>query len=122
MRKYSVLGLTAVVLFSITLLAQGVDITGDWEMTMETRRGETTRTISFVQDGEKLTVTMEGFQGEDITGEGTIKGNELEWTIIRSTPRGDFSMTYTGQVEGDTMTGEVHMGQRGSNEWTAKRK
>jgi len=122
MRKYSVLGLTAVVLFSITLLAQGVDVTGDWEMTMETRRGETTRTISFVQDGEKLTVTMEGFQGEDVTGEGTIKGNELEWTITRSTPRGDFSMTYTGQVEGDTMTGEVQMGQRGSNEWTAKRK
>jgi len=122
MRKYSALGLTAVVLFSITLLAQGVNVTGDWEMTMETRRGETIRTISFVQEGEKLTVTMEGFQGEDITGEGTIKGNELEWTILRSTPRGEFSMAYTGQVDGDTMTGEVQMGQRGSNEWTAKRK
>ena len=34
MRKNSVLGLTAVVLFSITLLAQDVDVTGDWEMTM----------------------------------------------------------------------------------------
>jgi hypothetical protein len=58
MRKYLVLGLTAVVLFSIILLAQDVDVTGDWEMTMETRRGETTRTISFVQEGEKLTVTL----------------------------------------------------------------
>lgn len=121
MKKHLVLSLTAMVLFSITLLAQDMDVTGDWEMTMESRRGEMTRKISFVQEGEKLTVTMEGFRGEDVTGEGTIKGNELEWTITRNTPRGDFSMTYTGQVDGDTITGEVQRGQRGSSEWTATR-
>ena len=98
-----------------------VDVTGDWEMTMVTQRGERTSTVHFEQDGEKITVTMEGRQGDEITGEGTIKGNEIEWTIFRSTPRGDMTMAYKGTVDGDTMSGTVAMGDFGSFDWTAKR-
>jgi hypothetical protein len=50
------------------------------------------------------------------------KGSEIEWTITRSTPRGEFTMTYTGKIEGDTMSGEVQMGDFGSSEWKAKKK
>lgn len=109
------------VLLTFSLSAQDVDVTGDWELTMETRRGEMTRDVNFVQEGEKLTVTMESPRGE-VTGEGTIKGNEIEWTITRSTPRGDMTMTYTGKVEGDTMSGEVQFGDFGSATWKAVRK
>ena len=101
--------------------AWDVDVTGDWEMTMVTQRGERTRTVHFEQDGEKITVTMEGRQGDEITGEGTIKGNEIEWTIFRSTPRGDMTMAYKATVDGDTMIGTVAMGDFGSFNWTAKR-
>lgn len=103
-------------------VAWDVDVTGDWEMTMVTPRGdERTRTVHFEQDGEKITVTMEGRQGDEITGEGTIKGNEIEWTISRSTPRGDMTMAYKGSVDGDTMSGTVEMGDFGSFDWSAKR-
>jgi hypothetical protein len=91
-------------------------------MTVQSPRGERTHNIHFEQDGEKLTVTMEGRGGEEITGEGTIKENKIEWSITRSTPRGEFTITYTGTVEGDTMSGEAQMGDFGSMEWTAKRK
>lgn len=110
------------VFFAISLSAQDVNVTGDWEISMETLRGPMTQEMNFEQDGEKLTVTMTTRRGDEITGEGTVKGNEIEWTITRSTPRGEFKMTYKGTVEGDTMSGEVQMGDRGSSEWTAKKK
>jgi len=102
--------------------AYDVDVTGDWEMTMVTPRGERTRTVHFEQNGEKITVTMEGREGGEITGEGTIKGNEIEWTISRSTPRGDMTMSYKGTVDGDSMSGTVEIGDFGSFDWTATRK
>lgn len=120
-KSCSVFAVLLLVSLPILLSAQEVNVTGDWEMTTEGRRGETTSNIHFEQDGENLTVTMEG-RGGEIKGKGTIKGNKIEWTITRSTERGEFTMTYTGTVEGDTMSGEMQMGERGSRPWKAKRK
>jgi hypothetical protein len=122
MRKKFILVMSLAVLFAFTLSAQAVNVTGEWELTTTSRRGERTSVVKFVQDGEKLKVTMEGFQGSETTGEGTIKGNKIEWTISRNTPRGEMVSTYTGTVEGGSMKGEVSRGERGSSEWTAKKK
>jgi hypothetical protein len=103
--------------------ASDVDVTGDWEMTMQSPRGgEMTRAVHFEQDGEKITVTMESRRGDEVTAEGTIKGNAIEWTVSRETPRGAMTMTYKGTVDGDTMSGTVEMGDFGSADWSAKRK
>jgi hypothetical protein len=103
--------------------AYDVDVTGDWEMTMESPRGgEMTRAVHFEQDGEKITVTMESRRGDEVTAEGTIKGSAIEWTISRETPRGEMNLVYKGTVDGDTMNGTVEFGDFGSGDWTAKRK
>lgn len=120
-KKYAILTFCILVLLAFSLSAQEVNVTGDWEMTITTPRGERTRDVHFEQEDEKLTVTMQGRRAE-VTAEGTIKGNEIEWTITRSTPRGEFTMNYTGKIEGDTMSGEVQMGDFGSAEWKAKKK
>lgn len=119
---YSVIAMFSLLLIPVLLTAQDVNVTGDWEMTSQSPRGEMTRTLNFDQDGEKIKVTMEGFRGDEIIGEGTIQGNKIEWTMTMSTQRGDFTMTYKGTVEGDTMSGTIEMGDRGSREWTAKKK
>lgn len=103
-------------------LAQATDVSGEWDFTLQTPRGERTSTIKIAQDGEKITVTMPGFRGGEVTGEGTIKGNAVEWTITRSTPQGEFTVTYKGTVEGTTMSGTAEMGQMGTMEWSAKKK
>jgi hypothetical protein len=103
--------------------AYDVDVTGDWELTMESPRGgEMTRAVHFEQDGEKITVTMESRRGEEVTTEGTIKGNAIEWTVSRETPRGEMTLVYKGTVDGDTMSGTVDFGDFGSAEWSAMRK
>ena len=119
---YSIFTFFILVLLAISLSSQEVNVTGDWEMTLTTPRGERTRDIHFEQEGEKLTVTWQSMRGEEVTAEGTVKGNEIEWSVSRSTPRGKFTATYIGKIEGDTMSGEVRMGDRGPFEWKAKRK
>jgi hypothetical protein len=120
-KNYSIFSFCILLLLVISLSAQDENVTGDWEMTITTPRGERTQDINFKQEGEKLTITMQGRRGE-VTAEGTVKGNEIEWTITRSTPRGEFTMTFTGKIDGDTMSGEVQMGNFGSSEWKAKKK
>jgi len=115
-------GIMVLSLLALGFSWQNVDVSGDWELTSQSPRGEFTQNVHFDQEGESLKVTMEGRRGEESTGEGIIKGSEIEWTITRSTPRGEFTVNYTGVVEGDTMSGEVQMGDFGSMEWTAKRK
>jgi hypothetical protein len=122
MKKICVLVLI-MVMTGLPMLAEQVDVTGDWTFTLTTPRGERTSNLKFVQEGEKLTVTMEGMRGEEITGEGTIKGSDIEWSITREGPRGSFTMTYKGKIQdANKITGEVEMGDRGSVSWKATRK
>jgi hypothetical protein len=119
----SLIALCAMALLVIPMSALQANVTGDWEMTTEGRQGPRTTNIHIEQDGEKITVTMPGMRGGgEIKAEGTIKGNDIEWSVTRSTQRGEFTMTYKGKVEGNTMSGTFQMGDFGSREWTAKNK
>jgi len=116
-----VLGILLIVPFTV-LLAQQYNLTGTWEMTTQTPRGEMKSDLEIKQEGTKLTVTMKTQRG-DITGEGKIEGNKVEWTITRQTQRGEFTTTYKGEIKDkDHMTGEAQMGQFGTIQWTAVRK
>jgi len=119
-RFFVYLALAAALSFSVYGLL--TDVSGEWEMTISSPRGERTSTMTIEQDGDKITVTMEGFRGDEMVGEGTVTGENIEWTVKMDTPRGEFSLTYKGTVSGDTMSGEAQMGDRGSMEWSAKKK
>ncbi|MEW5901720.1 MAG: hypothetical protein AB1715_09690 [Acidobacteriota bacterium] len=119
----------AVLFFVLAVFAAAVfaqegtaDVSGEWEVTIESPRGPMTSTAKFVQDGEKITVTMTGPRGGESTGEGTFKGNAITWTITRSTPRGEMTVTYKGTVEGTTMSGTAEMGNFGTVGWKATKK
>jgi L-seryl-tRNA(Ser) seleniumtransferase len=122
-KSIKTLALGILILAGLPLFALAVDVSGIWEITLQSpQRGDMTSEMKIEQDGEKITVTMESFQGDELTGEGTAKDNKVEWTVNINTQRGDFSITYTGTVEGDTMSGEAEIGDFGSMEWTAKKK
>ncbi|MGD1008666.1 MAG: hypothetical protein ABR951_00785 [Candidatus Aminicenantales bacterium] len=120
--KRSLLLSLALVAVGALLLAAEINVTGAWDMTRTTQRGPTTVTITFAQTGENLTVKMPGRNGEEMTGTGTIKGNELEWTITRTGPQGEMKLTYKAKVDGDKMTGTTQVGERPAMEWTAVKK
>ena len=113
----------AILLTFLSAQEQEINVTGDWEMQWATPQGwSPASVVKFVQEGEKLKVTMPGFRGEEIPGEGTVKGNKIEWTISFKGPRGEHKVTYKGTVEGNTMKGKVPWGPRAKIEWKANRK
>ncbi|HEX2695639.1 MAG TPA: hypothetical protein VHP61_07775 [Acidobacteriota bacterium] len=119
----TVLLVTLLVLAPLTFcLAQDkIDVSGEWDLTATSPRGEMTSTATFVQTGEKISVTMVSQRGES-KGEGALKGADIEWTVTRDTPRGQFKITYKGKVVGTSMSGQAQMGDRGTMEWKASKK
>jgi hypothetical protein len=129
MRKTSsILAVAAVLALTLPVLAQApapqktVDVSGVWLVTMQTPQGEMTQEATFTQDKEALKVSMTSPMGTDMKGEGTIKGQDLQWTLTISTPNGEFALGFKAKVDGDSMTGEVQMGDFGSSTFTAKKK
>lgn len=98
------------------------NIGGVWEMTMQTPQGDMTADATFVQDNDRFKFTMPGPQGMELAGEGTVKGKDLEWTVLISGGMGEMTLTYKAKVDGETMTGEVQAGDFGSFTFTAKKK
>lgn len=99
---------------------QAAKVAGKWEMSWEGRNGTQASTVTFEQDGEKLKGTMVGQQGRETPLEGSIKGKEINFTVKRQTPNGEFTQEFKGTVDGDTMKGTFSMRDR-SVDWTAKR-
>ncbi len=106
----------------VALGATAVDINGVWEMTIQTPQGEMTADATFVQDKDAIKFTMPGPQGMEMKGEGTVKDKDVEWTVTVSGGMGEFVLVFKGKVDGETMSGEVQMGDFGTAPWTAKKK
>lgn len=101
---------------------QGTDISGDWQLTVQSPRGPMTIEASFVQEGTRLTVTMTGPRGDESVGEGRIEGQAVRWSISRTTGSGERTVVYQGTVKGSTMSGTADLGERGTVTWTATKK
>jgi len=109
-------------LAALAFAAAAIDISGVWEMTTQTPQGDMTADATFVQDKEAVKVSMTGPQGMEMKGEGTVKGQDIEWMVTVSGQMGEFVLVYKGKVDGETMSGEVQAGDFGSFPWTAKKK
>ncbi len=119
--KKAFLSLALMLVLAGAFLLAAVDVTGAWDMTVKSPQGDRTSVVTFTQTGENLAVKTTGRNGQEITGTGTVKGNDIEWTIVRTTQQGEFKMVYKGKVEGDKMSGTFDM--RGTPvEWTAVKK
>ena len=98
----------------------GEGVSGKWKMTTKTPRGERVYDVTMEQTGEKLVVTSKDREGNDVKSEGTVKGADVTWTMKRTTPNGEFVVTYKGKVEGKTMAGTSET-PMGAGEWKAEK-
>ncbi len=113
---------SVLLLMAAAAVAAGVDVGGDWNITIQSDQGTFSPRVTFKQDGEKLTGDYHGTFGESKL-EGTLKGKDIEWKTTISAQGQAVQITYTGTVEsGDTMKGTVQLGEFGSAPWTARRK
>jgi hypothetical protein len=101
--------------------AKPANITGAWEMTVETPQGTMVITANYKQDGDTLTGNHVSEMGEAAL-KGTVKGNDIEYTLTLDMGGQQMSIVHKAKVDGDTMTGSADIEGMGSITFKCKRK
>ena len=102
--------------------APSASIKGPWDVLIEFYSSKSPYTWMIEQDGNWLQGSHAGeFSALRNLG-GTIEGNEVKLRSASSVPGDRISFTYTGTLNGDTMSGSVYMVEYGTAKFTAKRR
>ncbi|MCD0421357.1 hypothetical protein LOC51_29405 [Rubrivivax sp. JA1024] len=92
-------------------------VDGNWKLTMSTPMGERQADLTLKADGGTLTGSQsaDGDAGEIF--DGTVNGDDVAWKLSITNPM-PLTLSYTGKVSGDSMSGEMGIGPMGSFPFT----
>lgn len=101
--------------------AQEVDVTGTWNMTVESQQGTSNPTVTLEQDGQELTghYSSQTLGEADVTG--TVNGSEVTFSFDAEAGGQSIPVSYTATVEGDTMSGSLNLAGQAAGTFTAER-
>src|SRR3954470_16650888 len=75
------------------------DVTGTWKWSVERNGNTIETTLKLKQDGEKLTGTISGRQGNETAIEdGKVKGDDVSFQVTRTFNDNKFVMKYEGKL------------------------
>lgn len=99
-----------------------IDITGKWMFDVQTDAGTGTPTVTFKQDGEKLS----GHYSSQTLGEadlsGSVKGDKVHFTFMADLGGQAAPVTYDATVQGkDAMKGTIDIAGLATGTFTGKR-
>lgn len=120
-KTFLLVGLITFYLFCIgTAAAQTTSVAGEWDASMNSPAGSVAIKLTFTVDGESLIGTVKRNGGERPL-KGTIRGNDIRFSYTVNYNGDDLTLTFTGKVVGDAMSGSVSFGGQLDDQWTAKR-
>jgi hypothetical protein len=97
------------------------DITGDWDVTVNSPQGSNTTPVTFKQEAGKVSGMFKSPQGTLPFEGGTMTGSDLKFTFTINVQGMELPITLTGKVEGETITGKADFGGFAEGDWSAKR-
>lgn len=102
------------------------DVSGKWTAEMQGHGGNTmTVNMNLKQDGDKLTGTVSGRNGDTDITDGHVDGDSISFKVVREFNGNQMTSMYKGHVDGDTIHFSVTMegGNMGGHprEFDAKR-
>jgi hypothetical protein len=98
------------------------DLTGKWLFEVQTDAGTGTPTVTFKQDGEKLSghYSSQTLGEADLTG--TVKGDQVHFTFMADLGGQAAPVTYDATVQGkDAMKGTIDIAGLATGTFTGKR-
>jgi hypothetical protein len=96
------------------------DLTGTWALQITTPNGPGAPTATIKQEGEKLTGRYKGMFGESpLTGQ--VKGKAFTFDATFTIEGNAVTITYTGAVDQDGMSGKVKFGDFAEGTFTGKK-
>jgi len=107
-------------LVAVSAFAQ-TDITGDWDMSVQSMQGTNNVRVTFKQEGDRVSGLFKSPMGELPFQGGTLTGSDLKFAFSIPIQGQPIDITMTGTVDGSTITGKAQFGALGEGDWTAKR-
>ena len=96
------------------------DLTGTWALEVKTDAGTGTPTVTFKQEGQKLSGRYVGMFGESsLTG--GVKDKAFTFSVKVDAQGNAVTITYTGTVEQNAISGRVTFGDLGEGTFTGKK-
>ena len=122
--KHRILFLSACLVLAVVSVAWASDLNGKWVAQVQGQNGQTRETtFNFKVEGSKLTGTVSGRQGDNPISDGTIKGDDVSFTVTANFNGNQVKSLYKGKVSGDELklTRTREGGDQPPQEFTAKR-
>ena len=88
-------------------------IDGKWEITINSPMGAQKAKLEFQSDGGALTGTQHAQGSSQPVANGKVDGNQVSWSANITSPM-PMTLEFSGNVEGDTLKGNVKAGAFGS--------
>jgi hypothetical protein len=123
MKLRQVILVLSIIIAAMTI-AWAADVTGKWVAQVPARGGETRETtFNFKVEGEKVTGSMSGLQGDVPISDGKISGDDISFKVKLSFNNNEVTLLFTGKVSGDEIkfTRTREGGNNPGTEFTAKR-
>ena len=97
------------------------DVTGKWQLTVETSAGTGTPTMTLKQSGDSVTGHYSSAALGEADVKGSIKGQAITLQLNVELQGTALVVTYAGTVEADNMKGTVDIGGQANGTFTGKR-
>jgi hypothetical protein len=86
---------------------------GTWNLTMQTPMGERRSTLTLSTAGGTLSGQQEAEGNTTDIADGTVSGDNVSWKVSITNPM-PLTLTFSGMVNGNAMTGTADTGMFGS--------
>ena len=121
LRRMLLAASAAAVLLTTSAIAADANVTGEWDMTVESPAGTGTPHFSLKQDGTSISGNYKGALGEAPV-KGEVKGNAVTLQFRVDAQGMEMDVIYKGTVDGAAMSGTVTLGDFGEGKFTGKKK
>jgi hypothetical protein len=116
--------LLACFVLATAMLGWAAEVTGKWVAQVPGREGQTRETtFNLKAEGDKLTGTVSGRQGDTQISEGKVSGDEISFKVVANFQGNEIKFLYKGKIAGDEIkfTRTREGGDQPPAEFTAKR-
>ena len=111
--------IVALLLGTPSKAAQGANVVGSWDFTVESPNGKTTSVLVIKKDGDKLSGMAKSARGERPLESVSVAGSDITFVMKIKFQDQDMVITYKGKVEKDSMKGDADFGGLATGPWSA---
>jgi hypothetical protein len=93
---------------------------GTWNINTQSPMGAQDGTLKLSTDGNTLSGTMSGPQGDIELTEGTVDGDNVAWKAEVTSPMA-ITLECSGTIDGDNISGSIQLGSFGTATFSGSR-